>query len=275
MELNRAQLLVQDDDTLNKFRINHCIPKDVQIEHPRPNKDANLVEGHGDRIPVRTLLLHQAGLRFPINSMVKELMAYCHLTFIQVSVTSSELCSGLGTMTFGHSRGTMVVYLTISMTNSNSYLKIARKSFKPLTTSKLQGSQVPLPSPNLVLALVAHEGVEPSSSKAPFLDKFKMKVFAADPSKKSKMKASRTSSAYLPSSSLNAKFWKPKFSTVELTNRARCPSKYPTWSAPPSVVEPVDPPQAYSLLVLPGFNEEKILEEEADKVLEKVPEVAE
>ena len=71
-------------------------------------------------------------------------------------------------MAFGHSRGTMVVCLTvsvsftesiifilvkflmmtlildsvtvqISMTNSNSYLKIARKSFKPLTTSRLRG----------------------------------------------------------------------------------------------------------------------------------------
>ena len=75
---------------------------------------------------------------------------------------------------------------------------------------------MPLPSPNLVLALVAHEGVEPSSSEALLLDKFKMKVFVADPSKKSKMKANGMSSAYLPSSSVNAKFWKPEFSIAEL-----------------------------------------------------------
>ena len=36
----------------------------------------------------------------------------------------------------------------------------------------------------------------------------------------------------------------------------------------------MDPPQAYSPLVLPGFNEEELLEETADEVLKKSPEVA-
>ena len=52
MELNRAQLLVHDDATLNKFRTDHGIPEDVQIEHFGPNEDANLVEGNRDHIPV-------------------------------------------------------------------------------------------------------------------------------------------------------------------------------------------------------------------------------
>ena len=54
MELNRAQVLVHDDATLNKFRIDHGIPEDVQIERPRPKEDVNLVKGNKDRIPVRT-----------------------------------------------------------------------------------------------------------------------------------------------------------------------------------------------------------------------------
>ncbi|GFY87929.1 hypothetical protein Acr_05g0015680 [Actinidia rufa] len=52
MELNQAQLLVHDDATLNKFKIDHDIPEDIQIERLEPNKDSNLVEGNGDRIPI-------------------------------------------------------------------------------------------------------------------------------------------------------------------------------------------------------------------------------
>ena len=62
MELNRAQLLAHDDTVLNKFRTDHDIPEDVQVQIERygHNKDANLVEGNGDRIPVRTWMIHQA-----------------------------------------------------------------------------------------------------------------------------------------------------------------------------------------------------------------------
>ena len=54
MELNWAQLMVPDDVALNKFRTDHGIPEDIQIKRSGPNEDANLVEGNGDRIPVRT-----------------------------------------------------------------------------------------------------------------------------------------------------------------------------------------------------------------------------
>ena len=43
MELNRAQLLVHNDIASNKFRDDHYIPDDVQIERSGPNEDANLV----------------------------------------------------------------------------------------------------------------------------------------------------------------------------------------------------------------------------------------
>ena len=49
--------------------------------------------------------------------------------------------------------------------------------------------------------------------------------------------------------------------------------KHPTWRAATHVVEPREPPQAYSSLVLLGFNEEEMLEEEADEILDKNPEV--
>ena len=58
--------------------------------------------------------------------------------------------------------------------------------------------------------------MEPSSSETLVLDKCKRKEFTAGPSKKTKKKAGGTSSAYLPSSSVNAELWKPKFFTIEL-----------------------------------------------------------
>ncbi|GFZ00784.1 hypothetical protein Acr_14g0004190 [Actinidia rufa] len=58
LELNRAQLLVHDDAALNKFRIDHGILEDVEIELTKPNEDANLVEGNGERIPISTTNLN-------------------------------------------------------------------------------------------------------------------------------------------------------------------------------------------------------------------------
>ncbi|GFY91179.1 hypothetical protein Acr_07g0013750 [Actinidia rufa] len=57
MELNRAQLLVHDDVVLAQFCVDHNIPDNVLIERLGPNEDANLVEGEGNRIPVRTWLV--------------------------------------------------------------------------------------------------------------------------------------------------------------------------------------------------------------------------
>ncbi|GFZ11110.1 hypothetical protein Acr_22g0005080 [Actinidia rufa] len=48
--------------------------------------------------------------------------------------------------------------------------------------------------------------------------------------------------------------------------------KHSASKAAPPVIEPVDPPQAYSPLVLVDFNEEEMLEE-ADEIPEKSPEV--
>ena len=53
MELNQAQLLVYDNEALNKFRTNHGILDDVQIERSKLNKIANFIEGNGDRILIR------------------------------------------------------------------------------------------------------------------------------------------------------------------------------------------------------------------------------
>ena len=86
MELKQDQLLVLNNKALNKFRNDHCIPKDVQIEHSRPNEIANFVESNGDCILVCIWLIHQAWLWFPISPMLKEVMAHCHLTFLLVFI---------------------------------------------------------------------------------------------------------------------------------------------------------------------------------------------
>ncbi|GFZ00552.1 hypothetical protein Acr_14g0001870 [Actinidia rufa] len=86
MALNRAQLLVHDDKALAQFHVDHSIPDDVVIEWPRPNDDADWVEGEGNRVPIRTWFIHQAGLRFPISKLLKVVLSMCQLTFMHVSV---------------------------------------------------------------------------------------------------------------------------------------------------------------------------------------------
>ena len=86
MELNQAQLLVHDDDVMERFRASHGIPVDVYIHRPRPNEVAPLVEGNEDRISVHIWLIHQARLRFTISPMLKAMMARYRLPFMQVSV---------------------------------------------------------------------------------------------------------------------------------------------------------------------------------------------
>ena len=74
------------DIALNKFRTDHSIPDDIQIERSGPNEDANLVKGNENRISVQIWMIHHAGLWFSISPMLKEVMACCCLTFMQVLV---------------------------------------------------------------------------------------------------------------------------------------------------------------------------------------------
>ncbi|GFS33848.1 hypothetical protein Acr_00g0030830 [Actinidia rufa] len=243
-------------------------------------------------------------------------------------------------------------------------------SCRPSCNSCSPHQPMSLLAPDLVLALAAQAGIESSSLEAPL--KCKGKELAAAPSKKSKKKMGGTSSAYFPSSSVNAELCKPEFSRSELVSRfsrakqvtmadsaknhetslalaravmlpkdvanlaeedseeirdllmiqqvqrataiseqmkeqsagikkskqkinslekqAKLDSEVaekarlelvvavqerslntPNLEGGSLTVESMDPPQAYSPLVLPGFNEEEILEEEADKDPEKGP----
>ncbi|GFS42099.1 hypothetical protein Acr_00g0078090 [Actinidia rufa] len=85
LELNRAQLLVHDDEALAQFCIDHRISDDVMIKQPGPNDDSDWVEGEGNRIPIRTWFIHQAGLRFPLGKLLRTVLSLCGLTFMQVS----------------------------------------------------------------------------------------------------------------------------------------------------------------------------------------------
>ncbi|GFZ01113.1 hypothetical protein Acr_14g0007480 [Actinidia rufa] len=86
MALNRAQMLVRDSEALAQFRVDHRIPDDVVIERPGPNDDADWVEGVGNRMPIRTWFIYQAGLRFPLSKLLRSVLSICGLTFMQVSV---------------------------------------------------------------------------------------------------------------------------------------------------------------------------------------------
>ncbi|GFY97537.1 hypothetical protein Acr_12g0000780 [Actinidia rufa] len=86
MALNRAQLLVHSDEALAQFCIDHRILNDVVIERPGPNDDADWVEGEGNRIAIRTWIIHQARLRFPLSKLLRTVLSLCGLTLMQVSV---------------------------------------------------------------------------------------------------------------------------------------------------------------------------------------------
>ncbi|GFZ02351.1 hypothetical protein Acr_15g0009590 [Actinidia rufa] len=79
-------MLVRDSETLAQFRVDHRIPNDVVIERPGPNDDADWVEGEGNRMPIRTWFIYQAGLRFPLSKLLRSVLSICGLTFMQVSL---------------------------------------------------------------------------------------------------------------------------------------------------------------------------------------------
>ncbi|GFY85505.1 hypothetical protein Acr_04g0002430 [Actinidia rufa] len=79
-------MLVRDSEALAQFRVDHRIPDDVVIERPGPNDDADLVEGEGNQMPIRTWFIYQAGLRFPLSKLLRTVLSICGLTFMQVSV---------------------------------------------------------------------------------------------------------------------------------------------------------------------------------------------
>ncbi|GFS37066.1 hypothetical protein Acr_00g0049540 [Actinidia rufa] len=86
MALNRAQMLVRNSEALAQFRVDHRIPDDIVIERPGPNDDADWVEGEGNRMPIRTWFIYQAGLRFPLSKLLRTVLSICGLTFMQISV---------------------------------------------------------------------------------------------------------------------------------------------------------------------------------------------
>ena len=64
-------MLVYNDANLAQFRVDHNILDNVLIERPCPNEDVDFVEGEGDHIPVRTWLIHQADLKFPLSPLAE------------------------------------------------------------------------------------------------------------------------------------------------------------------------------------------------------------
>ncbi|GFS38480.1 hypothetical protein Acr_00g0057740 [Actinidia rufa] len=79
-------MLVRDSEALAQFRVDHRIPDDVVIKRPGPNDDADWVEGEGNRMPIRTWFIYQAGLRFPLSKLLRTVLSICRLTFMQISV---------------------------------------------------------------------------------------------------------------------------------------------------------------------------------------------
>ena len=77
---------MHNDAARARFKRDHEIPNDIRVERPSSNKVDTTMRGLGDLIPVCTWLIHQAGLQFPVDLMLKEVMDRCGLTFNQVSI---------------------------------------------------------------------------------------------------------------------------------------------------------------------------------------------
>ena len=69
-----------------QFRRDHEIPNNVLIEWSGPCEIATKAQGNDKHISVRIWLIYQAELRFPVSSMLKEVMARYGLTFLQASI---------------------------------------------------------------------------------------------------------------------------------------------------------------------------------------------
>ena len=72
---------------MTMFKKNHEIMPVIHIEvPPREHEVATTVQGDSDHILIQIWLIHQAGLWFPVNPLLKKVMAHCGLTFIQASI---------------------------------------------------------------------------------------------------------------------------------------------------------------------------------------------
>ncbi|GFS40644.1 hypothetical protein Acr_00g0069670 [Actinidia rufa] len=199
-EVDLAQLLVHDDAALNKFKTDHGIPKDIQIECPRTNEDANLVEGNKDCIPGNHYLHlrnpHQPQTRLITNNPDKELFLN---EFVWVSDFNdlfkhcSEKCK----------KAIQVVNNRLAsrkLTNLLAYEPIYRHVIlhKADKLSRIRFPALCIEGRAPQCGDFDSEGAKLSLSEVPLLDKCKGKQLARGPSKKAKKKKKETSSALLP-----------------------------------------------------------------------------
>ncbi|GFY91097.1 hypothetical protein Acr_07g0012930 [Actinidia rufa] len=199
---------------LDKFRTNHGIPKDVQIKRPEPNEDTNLIEGNGDRIPIRT------GLQFPISLMLNEMMARCHLTFMQCQRPVEHLYCGVAEEGAGHtlpeggnselgiiassrSRGIMDVYLTV---NFNDFFKRRYKECKEAIQA-VNNRQASRKVANLLVYKLVYWHVIPHKAKK--LGRIKLPPLHIEGQALNVMTSARKGSE----SSSTRTFFSPKFKT--------------------------------------------------------------
>ena len=91
-------MLMHDIAALAKFRRDHGFFPDVNIEIPRPNEVAVIMQGDGNRIPFRIWLIYKERLWFLVNPFLKVVMARCFLTFMQVSINFVMIVMAVDTL---------------------------------------------------------------------------------------------------------------------------------------------------------------------------------
>ncbi|GFY82888.1 hypothetical protein Acr_02g0011280 [Actinidia rufa] len=299
MELNKTQLLVHDDEDLERFRAKHNIPGNVHIERPGSNEVAHLVEGNDDSFPPRKepgtpfflgnhYLRHRNSCQPHTrrNPVVRAIKA--RVPALPIFILSSE-----------NEHSDDLAYAPLQPAGE---VKIFH-SFREAHDSGTSSEETNMLAADSILALNdAVIGVGPSSSEAPFSSKQNGKETVVGSSRRSRRRTGGTSLAFLPSLDMDTELWKPEFAAIELGGQSlragdnydrqvaelhprmymkrwlAClaelgiPADNLAWSNPALGIELPKSPEPYSPMILPGFNEEEFMnrpnEEDGEEALE-------
>ncbi|GFS37635.1 hypothetical protein Acr_00g0053170 [Actinidia rufa] len=272
-ELNRAQLLVHDDEALDKFRRDHGIPNEVLIERPRPRKDANSVEGEGNRIPVCTWLIHQIGLRFPLSPLLKEVMARCRLTFMKVFVNfawtvlvvdalmQKELTFSISDLLHGYYEFAAAelrrkVTMADIAQDHDTYLALAQAIMLPQDVANLAAEE----AHNLESDLKkAKDALAAEIKNCEANDQMTAKSLLEVDDAKEKMNA-----ALQELTELRKVASAPMYQRLACLMDLNTPANHPAWNVAAPEVEVPDPPEPYSPIMLLDFKEDEYANQPAE-----------
>ncbi|GFZ01497.1 hypothetical protein Acr_15g0001060 [Actinidia rufa] len=242
MELNQVQLLVHNDVSLNKLRVDHGIPSDVQIDRPSLVPMRMPIWSEECKAAIQALNNKRASRK--VANLLAYEFNYRHI----VPYRFDEL----GRVTMAD-----------SAKDYNTNLALTRAVMLPNDVADLTMEEseeirdLLIMQQSLQKAFAILEGMKEQSSE---LKKSKKKISSLD-------KQDKLDSTVIEKTKLAlATAIQERDANYTTVSEARGGVAAPE-------VEQLDPPPPYSSLVLSGFNEEEYLKEPTDEDLEKYAEV--